>query len=185
MALKPCRECKKKVSTEASTCPNCGVPNPTIKKKKVRKEIEPTFQYKFGKVEIGTEKKSRSEYVTPKASNKIKTNDYSLTTFLDGDMELGPAFWLYGMLGSIVIGVITGFLSAASHPGWGVLYIIGLAIILVCLWRTASNYNELKKKNNEPSTWGIVVKVVVVISAIGLGNFAIDLMRLLGELPPI
>ena len=29
MALKPCRECKKKVSTEASTCPSCGVPNPT------------------------------------------------------------------------------------------------------------------------------------------------------------
>ena len=31
MALKPCRECKKKVSTEASTCPSCGVPNPTKK----------------------------------------------------------------------------------------------------------------------------------------------------------
>ena len=184
MALKPCRECKKKVSTEASTCPNCGVPNPT--KKKTREEAEKEIINKhFGGRSASTTSKSRSEYVTPKASNKIKTNDYSLTTFLDGDMELGPAFWLYGMLGSIVIGVITGFLSAASHPGWGVLYIIGLAIILVCLWKTASNYSELKKKNNEPSTWGIVVKVVVVISAIGLGNFAIDLMRVLGELPPI
>ena len=30
MALKPCRECKKKVSTEAVSCPNCGVPNPTL-----------------------------------------------------------------------------------------------------------------------------------------------------------
>ena len=30
MALKPCRECKKKVSTEALTCPNCGVPDPTV-----------------------------------------------------------------------------------------------------------------------------------------------------------
>ena len=29
MALKNCRECKKKVSTEALTCPDCGVPNPT------------------------------------------------------------------------------------------------------------------------------------------------------------
>ena len=34
MALKPCRECKKKVSTEAVTCPSCGVPNPTKKKPK-------------------------------------------------------------------------------------------------------------------------------------------------------
>ena len=29
MALKNCRECKKKISTEVLTCPNCGVPNPT------------------------------------------------------------------------------------------------------------------------------------------------------------
>ena len=44
MALKPCRECKKKVSTEAKTCPNCGVPNPTssdeIKGKKFKGVIE-------------------------------------------------------------------------------------------------------------------------------------------------
>ena len=36
MALKPCRECKKKVSTEAVTCPSCGVPNPTKKKPKAK-----------------------------------------------------------------------------------------------------------------------------------------------------
>jgi uncharacterized membrane protein YdbT with pleckstrin-like domain len=29
MALAPCRECGKRVSTEAATCPECGVPNPT------------------------------------------------------------------------------------------------------------------------------------------------------------
>lgn len=29
MALQPCRECGQMVSTEASACPNCGVPKPT------------------------------------------------------------------------------------------------------------------------------------------------------------
>ena len=29
MALKPCRECNKKVSTEAGSCPSCGAPDPT------------------------------------------------------------------------------------------------------------------------------------------------------------
>ena len=29
MALKPCRECKKEVSTGAKQCPQCGVANPT------------------------------------------------------------------------------------------------------------------------------------------------------------
>jgi len=29
MALEPCRECGQQVSTEAPTCPHCGVPSPT------------------------------------------------------------------------------------------------------------------------------------------------------------
>ena len=49
MALKPCRECEKKVSTEASSCPNCGAPHPTHKAQKI---TEPKFSYKFGDVKI-------------------------------------------------------------------------------------------------------------------------------------
>lgn len=29
MALEECRECGGQISTEAETCPNCGVPDPT------------------------------------------------------------------------------------------------------------------------------------------------------------
>lgn len=29
MALKPCRECAREVSTEARACPHCGAPSPT------------------------------------------------------------------------------------------------------------------------------------------------------------
>ena len=36
MALKSCRECKKKVSTEAKICPRCGVPDPTTIKRKTK-----------------------------------------------------------------------------------------------------------------------------------------------------
>lgn len=32
MAMKPCRECKTEVSTEAKTCPHCGTPKPTTRK---------------------------------------------------------------------------------------------------------------------------------------------------------
>src|SRR6056300_1324393 len=40
MALKPCRECKKKGSTAAVTCSNCGVPNPTLVSK-----IKPNYGF--------------------------------------------------------------------------------------------------------------------------------------------
>jgi len=49
MALKSCRECKKKVSTEATACPNCGAPHPTTKATKI---TEPVFTYKFGDVTV-------------------------------------------------------------------------------------------------------------------------------------
>ncbi len=29
MALKPCKDCKKEISTDAQSCPNCGAKNPT------------------------------------------------------------------------------------------------------------------------------------------------------------
>ena len=34
MAMSNCKECGKAVSTKAKTCPNCGVPKPTLQKKK-------------------------------------------------------------------------------------------------------------------------------------------------------
>lgn len=33
--MKPCRECGKEVSTEATKCPHCGVPDPTKQSQKV------------------------------------------------------------------------------------------------------------------------------------------------------
>jgi len=49
MALKPCRECKKKVSTEAATCPSCGVPNPTTRysKQTINKKEKSIFVKMF------------------------------------------------------------------------------------------------------------------------------------------
>ena len=47
MALEPCRECNKKVSTTAKTCPNCGIIHPTILPEKVS---ELMFSYKNNEV---------------------------------------------------------------------------------------------------------------------------------------
>ena len=32
MALEPCKECNKEISTLAKSCPNCGAPNENVKK---------------------------------------------------------------------------------------------------------------------------------------------------------
>ena len=48
MALKNCRECNKKVSTEAASCPSCGAPHPTLEKStQSSKPSEGTVMYTF------------------------------------------------------------------------------------------------------------------------------------------
>ena len=73
MALKPCRECKKKVSTEAAACPSCGAPRPTLSKIPKKKDIiselkadtidqiKNVTQEKKVKLETHTEIKSESK----------------------------------------------------------------------------------------------------------------------------
>ena len=70
MALKPCRECKKKVSTEATSCPSCGAPHPTAKATEKR---EPKFSYKFGKVEITEDKYKEINAETSNVTKKVNT----------------------------------------------------------------------------------------------------------------
>ena len=70
MALKPCRECKKKVSTEATACPSCGAPHPTAK---ATEKSEPKFSYKFGKVEITEDKYKEINAETSNVTKKVNT----------------------------------------------------------------------------------------------------------------
>ncbi len=39
MTMKPCRECKAEISTEAKACPHCGAKNPAAGKKSVVKHL--------------------------------------------------------------------------------------------------------------------------------------------------
>jgi len=51
MAMSKCKECGKAVSTLAKTCPNCGVPKPTLKKNLSKKNLlEKTIFYSYFKV---------------------------------------------------------------------------------------------------------------------------------------
>ena len=61
MALKPCRECKKKVSTEATVCPSCGVPNPTQSTKNKKRIISKKQTKPWGEENSNTQKVDSGE----------------------------------------------------------------------------------------------------------------------------
>ena len=155
MALKPCRECKKKVSTEAVTCPSCGVPNPT----------DGTLILKEKTIKETTTKKT-----TKRISNSNNKSSGFIKSFWDGEWSLLQSFWGYGVVGSSVLSIPLIYadinVDSLSEGAatlillYFVFFIAAYVWINVGIWRSATNY--AKKK----SIWGGVAKVLVVLSVL-------------------
>ena len=155
MALKPCRECKKKVSTEASVCPSCGVPNPT----------DGTLILKEKTIKETTTKKT-----TKRISNSNNKSSGFIKSFWDGEWSLLQSFWGYGVVGSSVLSIPLIYadinVDSLSEGAatlillYFVFFIVAYVWINVGIWRSATNYAK------KISIWGGVAKVLVVLSVL-------------------
>jgi len=153
MALKSCRECKKKVSTEANVCPNCGVPNPT---KRIIKE---------------TISKSPSTAFT-----QTDKSEGLLSDLWNGNIPLSKTFWLYGIIGSAVVGSPLSFAylnleklkesTATLFLIYFLFYAAYFVWVNIGIWNSSTIYNNLKKKNKQSAILGYSAKVVVVFSVL-------------------
>lgn len=145
MALVACRECGKKISTEARSCIGCGAPNPTSRPKKISKDT-----YSFTFVE------------------KVKY-------FLNGQYSLAYSFWFVGVLLQVALGspliyfTLVG-VDDVSDLGAFILiaYVIFIYVynigVIIGQWRSAGFYIE----ENKPPFWGYVVRVLNVLTALSL-----------------
>jgi len=164
MALKPCRECKKKVSTEAVTCPSCGVPDPTQEKPKV-KPWKADAEYRKSLTSSSTSSKKTTS-----------SNDTSWERFMDGKLDLKTAFWGYGFFGSIVIGIGCGVLVETVSNVFNIVYVISITVLIIGLWQCASNYKKIMSQKKQSELWGVLTQVYCVLGALGLANFIKDLL---------
>jgi len=140
MALVACRECGKKISTEAKSCIGCGAPNPTSKPKKISKDTS-----SFTLIE------------------KVKY-------FLNGQYSLAHSFWFVGVLMGIIVSspflyfFITGVEDVSDFTAFIlVAYAFNVGVI-IGQWRSAGYYIE----ENKPPFWGYVVRVLNVLTALSL-----------------
>lgn len=150
MALKPCKECNKKVSTEASVCPLCGVPNPT-------KVIKRKDNYL----------KTKKIY---KKKNSVGINRYILDHW-EGGLPLVKSFWINGFLLNILFALplvyaemsIDGISETAATLFliYFLFYAVYFVWVNVGIWRSSGNYIS-KKQNNK--LWGYAARVGVVLS---------------------
>ena len=145
MALVACRECGKKISTEARSCIGCGAPNPTSRPKKTNKD---TLNLTF--------------------IEKVKY-------FLNGQYSLAHSFWFVGVLMGIIVSspflyfFITGVDDVSDFTAFILvayaifLYAFNIGVI-IGQWRSAGYYIE----ENKPPFWGYVVRVLNVLTALSL-----------------
>ena len=145
MALAACRECGKRISTEARSCIGCGAPNPTSKPKKISKDTS--------------------------SFTLIKKVKY----FLNGQYSLAHSFWFVGVLIQILVSspflyfFITGVDDVSDFIAFILiayalfLFIFNIGVV-VGQWRSAGYYIEV----NKPPFWGYVVRVLNVLTALSL-----------------
>ena len=152
MALAACRECGKRISTEARSCIGCGAPNPTSRSKKTSKDT------------------STLTFV-----EKIKF-------YFNGQYSLAFSFWTVGVLIQILVSspflyfFITGVDDVSNFTAFILiayalfLFIFNIGVV-VGQWRSAGFYIQ----ENKPPFWGYVVRVLNVLTILSL---AIQLIKL-------
>jgi hypothetical protein len=145
MALAACRECGKKISTEARSCIGCGAPNPTSKSKKISKD---TSAFTF--------------------IEKVKY-------YLNGHYSLAFSFWVVGVLMQIAVSspflyfFINGVDDVSNFTAFALiayaifLYVYNVGVI-VGQWRSAGFYIQ----ENKISFWGYVVRILNILTALSL-----------------
>ena len=179
MALKPCRECKKKVSTEAAACPKCGVPHPTLKAKE---KIEPEYSYKFGEVKIDNQKTKvvEVENKNKKLKKEVKNkNDTDIRPdgeyFFNGTKSLGVTFWGYFFGGNAIFTIWENTLQV-NRAEQAFIYLVMLIHISWIVLATLGVFNSANiykaKKIKLGQTYGMataakIATVVIILSSIG------------------
>ena len=173
MALKNCRECNKKVSTEASNCPNCGAPHPTTthiiqKDNFISKGIED-----FKKGFHGKEEYAKKKITAQKAQNVSKSIKPNGKYFFNGSESLPITFWGYFIGGNAFINLLT-LASQGDDSGVAILLLICTIVwnvlAVMGVFKAANIYKAAKI--NEGDTYGFataakIATVILILSAIG------------------
>ena len=99
--------------------------------------------------------------------------------FMDGNLDLATAFWLFGILGSFTGSFILTLLAESVSKIFYFAF-VGLNVgIIACLWECAENYKKEKLQKKESAVWGYLTHVFCVFGALGLVSTVYDVIKTL------
>ena len=95
-------------------------------------------------------------------------SDFIIEEFSAGELDLATSFWAFLFAGTLVVGLVCGFLSAAYGKGW-YIPLIGYTIFAIQgTWKSAEKYKIEQKKKKQSEVWGFLAQVVCVMNGISI-----------------
>ena len=168
-------------------CYNCNgyliKGKPTMPRKRVKKKNKPDDNVKTEwktpeqiNYEIDPGSSGYSEYIKQNPDYKKQKNKVQNTPgegnvfdkFADGHLDLATAFWGFGVVGTMIVGFICGWLSEAYSKWWLIPYIIFVVMVIDGLWAVARNYKIEQVKKKQSEVWGFLVQAFCVMGGLGL-----------------
>jgi len=92
----------------------------------------------------------------------------AFSKLMDGQLDLATAFWGFGVVGTMIVGFICGWLSEAYSKWWLIPYIIFVVMVIDGLWAVARNYKIEQVKKKQSEVWGFLVQAFCVMGGLGL-----------------
>ena len=111
------------------------------------------------------------------SSPSTKANDGAWEKFLDGKLDLAAAFWGFGVFGSVIVGLICGFLAEAVGSFFIFAYIVATLAIISGLWQCADTHKKNMTAEKQSTVWGVLAQAYCVLGGLGLINFIIEYLK--------
>ena len=108
-------------------------------------------------------------YSSSSSSNNSQSGDGdAFEKFSAGKLDLATSFWGFLIVGTMIVGFVCGFLSAAYGKGW-YIPLIGYTIFAIQgTWQSAEKYKIEQNKKKQTEVWGFLAQAVCVLNGISI-----------------
>lgn len=110
-------------------------------------------------------------------SSSSERNNSAWDKFLDGKLDLAAAFWGFGVFGSLIVGLICGFLTESVGSFFIFVYIVATITIISGLWQCADTHKKNMTAQKQSTVWGILTQAYCVLGGLGLINFIFEYFK--------
>ena len=112
----------------------------------------------------------KETYSSSSTSKNTSTpvGDTAFDKFYAGTLDLPTAFWGFGVFGSLIVGLVMGFLSEAVHGIFTWLYFAIIFYMIIALAECAETYKKEKLKKNVSAVWGYLTQIYCGAGFLGL-----------------